>query len=173
MKAWVEPMNSELLFKAGPGKKVLGWLVFLGAIVAFAAVIYGVLTHPSAQVPVELWSAAAIGVFLLGLMLTGVAIQHVSWSIEGDTIVYRRLFRTKTISLSELAGFGQIIIVMNLIPSVHLDLFDHDLKHKARLPVSLRDWPKAEAWLAARLRYVVNDGSPILPKYRFADTPRA
>ncbi len=173
MNSWVEPMNSELIFKAGPAKRALGWLVFLGAAVALAALIYGMLTHPSAQVPAELWSGVAIGVFLLGLMMAGIAIQSVRWSVEGDTITYRRLFRTKKITVSELAGFAQMIIVTNLMPSVHADLFDRDLKPKARLPVSLRDWPKAEAWLAARLRHVVNDGSPILPKYRFADTPKA
>jgi hypothetical protein len=106
-------------------------------------------------------------------MVAGIAIQHVSWSIQGDTISYRRLFKPQTIPVSELAGFGQTIIVTGLIPSVHADLYDRELKHMARLPVSLKDWPRAEAFLAARLRYVVNDGSPILPKYRFADTPRA
>jgi hypothetical protein len=107
------------------------------------------------------------------LMVAGIAIQYVSWSTQGDTISYRRLFKSKTIRVSELAGFGQIIVVTGVIPSVHADLYDHDLKPMTRLPVSLKDWPKAEAWLAARLRYVVNDGSPILPKYRCADTPRA
>jgi hypothetical protein len=166
-------MNSELIFKAGPAKRILGLLVFLAAAVALVAMIYGIITHPEAQTSAELWSGVAIGVFLLGLMVAGIAIQYVSWSTQGDTISYRRLFKSKTIRVSELAGFGQIIVVTGVIPSVHADLYDHDLKPMARLPVSLKDWPKAEAWLAARLRYVVNDGSPILPKYRFADTPRA
>jgi hypothetical protein len=135
--------------------------------------IYGIFTHPEVQTPSELWSGAVIGAFLLGLMMAGIAIQYVRWSVEGDIIIYRRLSKTKTIPVSELAGFGKIIIVTVVIPFVHVDLYDHELKHIARLPVSRKDWPRAEAWLAAHFRYVVNDGSHILPKYRFADTPKS
>ncbi|ATY33901.1 hypothetical protein CVN68_19685 [Sphingomonas psychrotolerans] len=105
-------------------------------------------------------------------MVFGIAMQYVRWSIEGENIVYHRLFKRKSIPISDLAGFGQIIISVMVIPFQHLDLYDHKLNHIARLPVSLKDWPKAEAWFAERLRYVVNDGSHILPKLRFADTPK-
>ncbi|MER8982402.1 MULTISPECIES: hypothetical protein [unclassified Mesorhizobium] len=165
-------MQNDFVFKTGSAKRTLGWLVCLGAAGALAAMIYGIFTHPEAQTPAELWSGVVIGVFLVGLMVAGIAVQYARWSIEGENIIYRRLFRNKTIPLSELAGFGQVIVVVVVIPFVHVDLYDRELKLIARLPVSLKDWPEAEARLAARLRYVVNDGSPALPKRRFVDTPK-
>lgn len=165
-------MQNDLVFRTGLAKRALGWLVCLGAAVALGAVIYGIFTHKEAQVPAELGSAAVIGLFLFGLMAAGIAIQRVRWSIEGENIVYHHLFKKKVIPLSGVAGFGEMIVVVVVIPFRHVDLYDGGLKHIARLPVGIKDWPKAEAWLAARLRYVVNDGSPILPRYRFADTPK-
>jgi uncharacterized membrane protein YidH (DUF202 family) len=165
-------MQDNLVFKTGLAKRALGWLVFLGAAAALMAIIYGIYTHPQNQIPSELWSAFAIGVFLVGLMVAGIAMQYVRWSIEGDKITYHRLFRNKVIPISGLAGFGQIIVIVMVLPFQHVDLYDHELKHVARLPIGLKDWPIAEAWLAGRLRHVVNDGSHILPKYRFADTPK-
>jgi hypothetical protein len=165
-------MQNDLVFKTGFGKRTLGWLVCLGAAGALLAMVYAIYTHPENQIPSELWSAAAIAAFLIGLMVAGIGIQNVHWRIEGENFVYRGLFRKKTIPISNLAGFGQMIVSVVLIPFQHVDLYDHQLKHLVRLPVSFKDWPKAEAWLAERLRYVVNDGSHVLPKYRFADTPK-
>jgi len=165
-------MQNDLVFRAGTAKRTLGWLVVLGAAGALAAMIYMIFTHPEVQTPTELWSAAAIGAFLVGLMVAGVAIQYRHWSIEGETIVFRHLFKRKTIPVSELSGFGKMMIVVVVAPFAHVDLYSRELKLVARLPISFKDWPIAEAWLASRLRYVVNDGSPALPKHRFADTPR-
>jgi hypothetical protein len=165
-------MQNDLVFRTGLAKRALGWLVCLGAVVGLVAVIYGIFTHPEAQTPPELASGVVIGVFLIGLIWTGIAIQNVRWSIEDENIVYYGVFKKKTIPLSTLAGFGQFTVIVTIFPFLHVDFFDHQPKHIARLPVSLSDWPKAEAWLAARLRYVVNDGSHILPKLRFADTPK-
>ncbi len=163
-------MRNDLVFKTGFAKRALGWFVCLGAAGALIAMTYAIYTHPENQTPDELWSAVAIGVFLIGLMILGIAMQYVRWSIEGENIIYHRLFKNKTIPISGLAGFGQMIVSVMVMPFQHVDLYDHELNHVARLPVSFKDWPKAEAWLAGRLRYVVNDGSHILPKYRFADT---
>lgn len=165
-------MRNDLVFKTGSAKRALGWLVCLGAAAALVAIIYGILTHPEAQTPSELGSGAVIGIFLVGLMAFGIAIQYVRWSIDGESIAYRHIFGRKTIPVSKLAGFGQIIIVFTVIPFVYVDLYDRELNLIARLPVNHKDWPKAEAWFAARFRYVVNDGSAALPKRRFADTPK-
>jgi hypothetical protein len=165
-------MQNDLIFKTGSAKRTLGWLVFLGSAGALIALIYAIFTHPEAQIPSELWSAAAIGAFLIGLMITGISIQHVRWIIEDENIIFHGLFRTRTIPISRLAGFGYIVIVTNLIPFVHLDLYDHTLKHVARLPVSIKDWPRAEEWLSGRFRHVTNDGGQVFAKYRFSDTPK-
>ncbi|QNA83509.1 hypothetical protein G4G27_05430 [Sphingomonas sp. So64.6b] len=165
-------MKNDLVFKTGLVKRALGWLVCLGAVVALVAIIYGIFTHPESQTPSELSSGAVIGVFLVGLAWAGIAIQNMRWSIEGENIIYHGLFKNRTIPLSKLAGFGQLTVIVMAFPFQHVDFYDRQLAHVARLPVSLKDWPKAEAWLAARLRYVVNDGSHILPKLRFADTPK-
>jgi hypothetical protein len=167
-----KPMQNDLVFKTGLAKRALGWFVCLGAAGALVAMMVAIYTHPENQTSEELWSGLIIGVFLIGLMVTGIAIQYVRWSIERQTIVFHGLFKNKTFPISELAGFGQVIIVFSLIPFVYADLYDRELKLIARLPVSHKDWPKAEAWLAGRLRYVVNDGSAVLPKLRFADTPK-
>ncbi|WP_034160976.1 hypothetical protein [Sphingomonas sp. ERG5] len=165
-------MQNDLVFKTGFAKRTLGWLVCLGAVAALMAIIYGIFTHPEAQTPSELSSGAAIGVFLIGLIWAGIAIQNARWSIKGENIVCHGVFKKKTIPLSTLAGFGQTTVIVMAFPFQHVDFYDPQLSHVARLPVSLKDWPKAEAWLAARLRYVVNDGSHILPKRRFADTSK-
>lgn len=165
-------MQNDLVFKTGLAKRTLGWLVCLGAAGALIAMIYAIYTHRETQTSADLWSGVAIGVFLIGLMVTGIAIQYVRWSIEGENIISHGLFKNKAIPISELGGFGQIIIIVVAIPFQHVDLYDRQLNLIARLPVSLKDWPKAEAWFAGRLRYVVNDGSHVLPKRRFADTPK-
>jgi len=165
-------MQNNLVFKAGLAKRALGWLVCLGAVVALVALVYAIFTHPEAQTPSELSSGAVIGVFLIGLMWAGISIQNVRWSIEGENIIYHGLFTKTMIPLSKLAGYGQITVIVMVFPFQHVDFYDPRPAHVARLPVSLKDWPKAEVWLAARLRYVVNDGSHILPKLRFADTPK-
>jgi uncharacterized membrane protein YidH (DUF202 family) len=165
-------MHHDLVFKTGPAKRTLGWLVFLAAAGAFLAMIYGIFAHRKTQTSADLWSGVAIGVFLIGLMVAGIAIQHARWSIDGENIIRHHLFKQKTIPISELAGFGRIIVVVVVIPLVHVDLYDRELNLVARLPVNHKDWPKAEAWFAEHLRYVVNDGSAALPKRRFADTPK-
>jgi hypothetical protein len=165
-------MQNDLVFKTGLAKRTLGWFVCLAAAGALVAMIYAIYTHRETQTSADLWSGVVIGAFLIGLMVAGIAIQYVRWSIEGETIIYHRLFKNKTIPISELAGFGKLIFIVTIIPFAHLDLYDRELKHIARLPVSFKDWPKVEAWCAGRLRYVVNDGSAALPKRRFADTPK-
>ncbi len=94
-------MQNDLVFKTGLAKRTLGWLVCLGAAGGLVALIYGIYTHPEAQTPAELWSGIVIGVFLIGLMVAGIAIQYVRWSIEGENIIYRGLFKNKTIPISK------------------------------------------------------------------------
>lgn len=165
-------MQTDLVFKTGWAKRALGWFVFLGAGAALIAMIYGLATNLETQTSADLWSGVVIGVFVIGLMVLGIAVQYTHWSIEGETVVFRTLFKSRTIPVSDLAGFGQLIIVVSVFPLAHLDLYDRDLNLVARLPVGAKDWPRAEAWFASRLRPVVNDGSAALPKLRFADTPK-
>lgn len=163
-------MQNKLVFKTGLVKRVLGWSVVLAFLGAMLAMIYGFMTHPESQTATELWSGVAIGVFLICLMVMGVAIQYIRWSIEGETIVFDKLFANKVIPISDLAGYGKLIIVMKVFPMAHIELYDRELNRIARLPVGLKNLPRAEAWLADRLRYVINDGSAALPKLRYADT---
>lgn len=166
-------MQNDLVFRTGWAKRTLGWFVCLGAAVALTALIYGVFTNLETQTSADLWSGVVIGAFLVGLMLLGMSIQFTRWSIEGESVVFRHLFRSRTIPVSGLAGYGKLIILVSAAPLAHLDLYDRDLKLVARLPVGLKDQARAEAWFAERLRPVVNDGSAALPRLRFADTPRS
>jgi hypothetical protein len=166
-------MSTDLVFKAGWVKRALGWLVFLGAGAALLAMLNAVRVHWATQTTADLWSGVAIGVFLIAFMVAGIAIQNAYWRVESDTIIFHYLFRTKHIPVSELAGFGRTMVIAAMFPIAHIDLYDRELKPVLRLPISIPDLPKAEAWFAERLRYVVNDGSPALPRRRFADTPRA
>lgn len=165
-------MQNDLVFRSGLIRRVVGWVVCLFCVGALVAMIYGILTHPESHVASELWSGAIIGVFLVGLFIGGISIQYAYWSIEGDEIIHRRLFRKKVIPISQLGGFGSTIMMVNLVPLTQIDLYDSAPKPITRLPVSIKDWPRAEAWLATRLRYVVNDGSPALPKFRFVDAAK-
>ena len=166
-------MKSDLVFKAGPGKRAAGWAVFLLGAGLLVATIYASYAHREALTTADKWSGVVIGLLLIGLMVIGFGIQYAYWSIEGSRITFHHLFGKREIPISRLAGFAQILFVVFVFPFAHIDLYDRDLKIIARLPVSFKDWPRAEAWLAERFRHVVNDGSHILPKHRFADTPKA
>ena len=165
-------MHTRIEFRPSLAKRALGWFVCLGAAGALIALMYAIATHPEAQIPTELLSGALIGLFLIGLMIAGLAIQHAYWSIEGDRITSHRLLKDTRYSLSELAGFGHTVVIVAVFPLSHVSLYSSEMKQIARLPIGIKDWPKAEARLAEHLRYVVNDGSPALPRYRFADTPK-
>lgn len=165
-------MKSDLVFKAGPGKRAAGWFVFLLGAGLLGATIYATYTHRETLTTADLWSGVVIGLLLIGLMVMGISIQYAYWKIEGSKITFHHLFGKKEVPIPRVAGFGQMIFIVMMIPFSHLDLYDRDLKIIARLPVSFKDWPRAEAWFAERFRYVVNDGSHILPKNRFADTPK-
>ena len=160
---------NEIVFKTGWVKQALGWVVVFGSATCLIALICAIIKDWDTQTSADLWSAAFIGLFLGAFTIGGVAIQFTRWSIENDTIKFRTLFRTKTFPVTDLAGFGKITIVVGLFPLVHVDLFDGKLRSVVRLPVRIKDWKRAEAWFAPRLRYVVNDGSAALPKRRFAD----
>lgn len=162
-------MADHPVFGSGVVKQALGWFVLVGGGVALAALIRATLMNLDTQTPADLASGVVIALFIVALMLGGLSIQSQRWTIEGDAIVLHQLFRKRTIPLSKLAGFGKLTIVVGVFPMAQLDLYDRDLKPVARLPVTLKDLPQAEALLAARLRYVVNEGSAALPRRRFVD----
>ncbi len=162
-------MTDGLVFRAGWAKRALGWIVCLGAAVALIALVLAIVRHWETQSTADLWSGLAIAIFVLAILVGGIAIQYGSWRAEGDTITLQRLFGTKTFRVSELEGFGKTIVIVSLFPVAHIDLYGPGLRPVARLPIAAGDLPRAEAWLSARLRYVINEGSPALPKRRFAD----
>lgn len=162
-------MPENPVFKSGVVKQALGWLVFIGGGVALAALIRAVIVNFDTQSQADLWSGVAIGLFIIALMLGGLSLQSQRWTVEGDAVVLHQLFRKKTLPLSSLAGFGKTTVIVGLFPLAQFDLYDRDLKPVTRLPTMLKDVPEAEALLAQRLRYVVNEGSPALPKRRFVD----
>ena len=169
--AFPTTMN-DLVFRTGWVKRTLGWVVFLGSAGLLLALVYAVITHWDTQTSADLWSGAAIGLFIIVFMVAGIAIQYTYWSTQNDVITSHSLFRTQSFPISDLAGFSRITIIVSIFPLLHVDLFDRELKKVARLPVQIKDWPRAEERLASRLRYVVNDGSAALPKHRFADAPK-
>jgi hypothetical protein len=162
-------MQNDLVFKIGTAKKALGWFVCLGAAGLLVATIYAIFIHRETLTSADLWSGIVIGAFLACLSAYGIAMQHVRWEIEGDTIIFHRIFGKKTIPISDLEGFGRMTIIFYFFPFLYVDLYDRKPNILARLPINPNDWPKAEAWLAANLRYVVNHGSHIFPKPRFID----
>ena len=162
-------MSENPVFKSGGVKKALGWFVFIGGGVALAALIYATAVNIETQSQADLWSGVVIGLFILLFMLGGLSLQSQRWTVEGDAVVLHRLFGKKIIPLSGLAGFGKTTVIVSMFPMVQMDLYDRDLKPVTRLPVTIRDAPTAEALLATRLRYVVNEGSAAMPKRRFVD----
>lgn len=162
-------MDDKHIFKPGPVKLALGWLVVLGAVVALLAMIRALVQNFETQTEADLWSAVAIGAFLLGLLVAGFAIQRFQWTTAGQTISVQHLFGRRSINVRELGGFGKLIITVSVFPLAHIELYDHDLKPVLRLPVTFKDLPAAEAWFADRIPYVINEGSAALPKRRLAD----
>lgn len=162
-------MSENPVFKSGVVKQALGWLVFVGGGIALAALIRAIVVNIDTQSQADLWSGVAIGLFIALFMLGGLSLQSQRWTVEGDAVVLHQLFRKKTIPLSNLAGFGKTTVIVSLFPLVQMDLYDRDLKPVARLPVTIKDAPTAEALLATRLRYVVNEGSAALPRRKFVD----
>jgi hypothetical protein len=157
-------MQNDLVFKSGIPNKAIGLLVFLGSATAFIAMIYVIYTHPENQIPSELLSGAIIGIILAGLMASGLGVLRVHWRIEGENIVYQGVMRKKVMPFSTLTGFRQTIVMVALLPFWQVDLYDSQLKPIARLPLRHNDWPKAEAALAQRLRYITDQGSAAFPK---------
>lgn len=162
-------MSDHPVFRTGFVKQALGWLVFVGGGVALAALIWATVVNLETQTPADLGSGVVIGLFIAGLMLCGIAIQSQRWSVEGDAVVLHHFFRRKTIPIATLGGFGKLTVIVGLFPLAHLELYDRELKPVVRLPVTHKDMPQAEALLASRLRYVINEGSLALPRRRFAD----
>ncbi len=159
-------MKNELIFKAGLLKKLLGWTIVLGAVSALIALAHATITRPAVQnTSEELWYLAVIAAFLLLLIAAGIKIQYVSWRIEDRTIIYGK----KRYPIAELAGYCRFTFIIGPITIHWINFYDHQLKLVARLPINMKDRPKAEDWLDQHLRYVILDGSPAFPKPRFAD----
>ncbi|MDJ0276129.1 hypothetical protein QLH51_04830 [Sphingomonas sp. 2R-10] len=162
-------MSEPLVFRTGWPKRLLSWFAILGGSAALLAIIDAMARHWATLPATEIWSGMAIGLFVLCFVVAGFGIQDFHWRIEGDTIRVTQFYRTKTIDLATVAGYGTTVVVVGAFPLTHVDLYDGRLKPIDRLPINAGDLPRAEAWLSRLLRPVVDDGSAAVPRRRFAD----
>jgi hypothetical protein len=162
-------MDSRRVFKPSIFKRALAWgmiLVFGGLFVAL--LIFAVLN--AARLPAsELWSSAGLGLFLLLLALLGVAGLRTYFALDGDTVEFVRPFETRRFHVSELGGFGLLLMTVNGVPLLFVLLYGFGLKQVARIPVNLGQRTEVEHWFLARLPIVVDEGSAALPKLRYRD----
>ncbi|MFD1035027.1 hypothetical protein ACFQ15_10230 [Sphingomonas hankookensis] len=162
-------MAEKLVFRTGWPKRLLSWLLILGGSAALIALVDAMARHWSTLPATEIWSGVFIALFILCFVAGGFAIQDFRWSIDGDVIRIHRLYRTTTIDLTKVAGFGRTVFVIGVFPVAHIDLYDGRLQPIARIPIDFRDLPQAETWLSWRFRLVVDEGSAAFPKRRFVE----
>lgn len=162
-------MSDKLVFRTGWPKRLFSWFVIIVGSVALIAVIDAMAARWATLPATEIWSGVGIGLFILCFVIAGFGIQDARWSIDGDVIRLNRLYRTRTIDLGGVAGFGETVFVVGVFPVAHIDLYDSALTPIARLPIDSRDLPRAEAWLSRRFRQVVDEGSAAFPKRRFVE----
>ncbi len=162
-------MSEQLVFRTGWPKRLLSWFAILAGSVALIAIVDAMVRHWPTLPPAEIWSGVAIGLFVLCFVVAGFGIQDYHWRIAGDAIRITRFYRTKTIDLADVAGYGTTVVVVGAFPMTHIDLYDGQLQPIERLPINAGDLPRAESWLARRLRPVVDEGSAAFPRRRFVD----
>lgn len=154
-------------FRPGLAPRVLGWAILVGFGGGVVALLGHVVLH-HAQLPAEeLWSALWTGLFFALLALLGAAVQRSYFTLGRDTIDVVRPYGTKRFRVADLAGFGTIVIVVNMVPMLHIRLYRAGPVEIAKLPVSFADRAEVERWFAQRLPRVDDPGSILRPQPRF------
>ena len=161
--------SAPRVFKPGIVTRLLGWGLMLGFGGGVAALLAHVLLH-HAQLPAdELWSALGLGLFLSLLALLGAGVLRSCFVLGADYIDVVRPYGTKRFAVSDLAGFGTVIIVVNMVPLLHFRLYRAGPVEIAKIPVGFADRAEVERWFAQRLPRVDDPGSIMRPKPRFRD----
>ena len=156
-------------FRPGLLLRVLGWGILLGFGGAVVALGAHVALHHAQMPSEEMWSALWTGLFFALLALLGAGVQRSGFVLGPDYIDVVRPYGTKRFAASELAGFGTVVIVVNLVPMLHIRLYRAGPVEIAKLPVSFADRAEVERWFAQRLPRVDDPGSILRPKPRFRD----
>jgi hypothetical protein len=148
--------------------RTLAWLVALGAGAACAALAGYDLTHPDQEAS-ELMASFGIGAFLLLIALGCAGLLRSGFRLGDDYIEVVRPFGTTRLAVGDLAGFGTLILSVNHVPTLYMRLYRAGPAEIAKLPVAVRDRAEVEAWFAARLPLVVDEGSLLQPRPRYCD----
>ena len=99
----------------------------------------------------------------------GIGILRTYFRLGADHIEIGRAFGATRFPISELGGYGILILTVNLVPSIYIRLYRFGPVELAKLLVSGRDLSEVEAWFALRLPVVVDEGSIVRPNPRYRD----
>ena len=160
------------VFKPRIMMRLLGWGILLGFGGGIVALLANVATHYARLPAEELWSALWLGLFLLLIALLGAGVLRSYFVLGADYIEVVRPFGTKRFAVSELAGYGTLILVVSLVPMFHIRLYRAGPREIGKIPVSFSDRAEVEGWFAQRLPPVDDPGSIVRPKPRFRDAAR-
>jgi len=163
---------SPRVFKPSFFLRVLGWGLMLSFGGSLIALLVNVFRNFALLPADELWSALGMGVFLLLIALLGAGVLHTGFVLGPDYIEVRRPYGTRRFAVSELAGYGTLIIVVNLVPMFHVRLYRAGPVEIGKIQVSFADRAEVERWFAQRLPVVDDPGSIVRPKPRFRDAAR-
>jgi hypothetical protein len=160
---------SAHVFKPSVFLRATGWallLTFSGC--ALALLVHVVRNY--AQMPAdELWAALGIGVFVLLIALLGAGVQRSGFALGADYVEVRRPYGSRRFAITDLAGYGTLIIVVNLVPTFHVRLYRKGPVEIVKIPVSFGDRAEIERWFAQRLPVVDDPGSILRPQPRLRD----
>lgn len=152
-------------------KRLFGCALAMAAIGTSGFLVWRIARDSAPPNAEDVCAAAFLLACLALVAVCGLMFIAFRLELENDAIVTHGIFRTRRWNVSELAGFGMLILVVNFVPFTYVRLYDDRLRNIARIPIASRHRAEIEAWFSTRLPRVVDAGSPARPRPRFAAEP--
>lgn len=147
----------------------LAWFLVIGSLVVIAAGTFAVWQGRTEITRSDAWAAAAIGVFLSLLCFGGVGLLRSHFVLGNDYVEIVRPFGTQRFAVSELGGYGLLIHMSLLVPTVYIRLYRDGPVEITRIATGAKYQAEVERWFRERLPLVVDRGSIARPRPRYRD----
>jgi hypothetical protein len=156
------------IYRPSAFKRYLGWSLVAFAAASAAAMFAMMLVERDTETG-DVAAAIVLTMFLALLALCGIVLARTRFELLDGHIDIVGLLWTTRLDVRALGGYGVLVLTVALVPTTVIRLYDPALRERARLIVSRRDNAEVLAWLSARLREIVDDGTPIRSNARYAD----